>query len=227
MGGQQGVKTYRHIVWDWNGTLMNDLDLCLDIINQMLARRGLSTVDLVRYREVFGFPLRDYCARVGFNLMRDPFEILSDEFNESYEEKRYNCPLHDGVLDRLAELNERGIQHTVLSAYGQEKLCEIIEFYGLTSQFYAVLGLDNSYGEGKVERGRRCMQEMDWIASEMLYVGDTLHDSEVAEAMGIDCMLIAHGHQSRQRLLQAGCPVIERLSEVPSFVLPRGKRRHG
>ena len=45
MGGYKGVKTIKHMVWDWNGTLMNDVGLCLDITNQMLQRRGLAQVD--------------------------------------------------------------------------------------------------------------------------------------------------------------------------------------
>ena len=72
----------------------------------------------------------------------------------------------------------------MLSAYGQERLVEIVAFYELSPFFHAVWGLDNSYGEGKVERGRRCMAEMEWDPADILYVGDTLHDGEVAQAMG-------------------------------------------
>ena len=92
------MKTIKHMVWDWNGTLMNDVGLCLDITNQMLQRRGLAQVDSARYREVFGFPLRDYCARIGYDLERDSFEQLSDEFNELYEKRRCECPLHLSLI---------------------------------------------------------------------------------------------------------------------------------
>ena len=129
------MKRYKHIVWDWNGTLMDDLWLCLDIVNKMLLCRGLGVVDRVRYREIFGFPLRDYCIRIGFDLKRDPFERLSDEFNDMYEMRRCECPLQEGVVDRLGEFKNEGIQHTLLSAYGQERLLEIVEFYGLSSLF--------------------------------------------------------------------------------------------
>ena len=213
------MKRYKYIVWDWNGTLMDDLCLCLDIVNGMLLRRGLDVVDRVRYREVFGFPLRDYCIRIGFDLKRDPFERLSDEFNNMYEMRRCECPLQEGVVDRLGELKNVGIQHTLLSAYGQERLLEIVEFHGLSSLFCAVWGLDNSYGEGKVERGQRCMAEIDWQPSEILYVGDTLHDGEVAKAMGIDCVLVSYGHQNRQLLSQGGYPIVDSLDEVRSYAV--------
>ena len=213
------MKRYKHIVWDWNGTLMNDLCLCLDIVNKMLQRRGLDVVDVVSYREIFGFPLRDYCIHIGFDLKREPFERLSDEFNDMYEMRRCECPLQEGVVDRLSELKNAGIQHTLLSAYGQERLLEIVEFYGLSSLFCAIWGLDNNYGEGKVERGQRCMKEMDWQPSEILYVGDTLHDGEEAKAMGIDCVLVSHGHQNSHRLSQSGYPIVDNLGEVRSYAV--------
>ena len=97
--------------------------------------------------------------RIGFDLKRDPFERLSDEFNDMYEMRRRECPLQEGVVDRLRELKNAGIQHTLLSAYGQERLLEIVEFYGLSSLFCAVWGLDNSSGEGKVERQRDRREE--------------------------------------------------------------------
>ena len=45
-------------------------------------------------------------------------------------------------------------------------------------------------------------------------VGDTLHDSEVAEAMNIDCLLVDHGHISRERLEKTGRKVISNLNQV-------------
>lgn len=218
MGDKQSVKRYRHVVWDWNGTLMDDLMLCLDIINKILQRRDLHEVDLERYRAVFGFPLPDYCRRLGFDLRRDPFEILNAEFGELYEARRCESPLQKGVEQVLSSLLVKGVQHTLLSAYEEEKLREIVAFYGLSAYFEAILGMDNDRGEGKVERGRRCMEERGWQAEEMVYIGDTLHDAEVAEAMGIDCVLVAHGHQNRERLASSGWPVVADLHQIHALV---------
>ncbi len=218
MGSQPNIKTYRHLVWDWNGTLMDDVQLCLEITNLLLARRALPSVDVVRYRDVFGFPLRDYCLRLGFDLRRDSFEQISDEFAEIYEGRRYECPLQTGSAQRLADLERRGVEHSLLSAYGQERLEEIVDYYELTPFFSAIIGLDNDYAQGKVERGRRCMAEMNWAAADMLYIGDTLHDAEVARAMGVDCLLVSQGHQSRARLLSSGFPVVDDLGAVGLFL---------
>ena len=106
MGGYKGVKTIKHMVWDWNGTLMNDVGLCLDITNQMLRRRGLAQVDSARYRGVFGFPLRDYCARIGYNLKRDSFELLSDEKLEVA--RQWGCKGPFGMKRAVFLIDEQG-----------------------------------------------------------------------------------------------------------------------
>ena len=35
------LTAHRHLIWDWNGTLLDDLDLSVDVMNTLLARRGL------------------------------------------------------------------------------------------------------------------------------------------------------------------------------------------
>jgi len=215
------MKTYRHIAWDWNGTLMDDVWLSLEVINQLLMRRDMEPISVDRYRTVFGFPLRAYCQRLGFDFESYSFEQLSDEFGELYEARRCECALHIGVDALFKLLLESGCRLSLLSAYGDGKLRELVEFYQLGPYFCHIVGLDNNYGEGKVERGRRCMEDLAWSAGEMLYVGDTLHDFEVAEAMGVDCVLVAAGHQTRERLEAVGCPVVADLDELGGLVMPQ------
>ncbi len=214
MGGSKSMKPHAHIVWDWNGTLMDDAWLCLEIVNELLRRRAMPPIDGGRYRAVFGFPLRDYCLRLGFDLRCGGFEQISDEFTELYEARRVECALQPGVRTLLALLATEDRELALLSAYGESKLRELVTFYDLQPSFSQVIGMDNDYGEGKVERGRRYMRESAWSAPDMLYVGDTLHDVEVAKAMGIDCLLVEGGHQSRERLEASGCQVAANLDEL-------------
>lgn len=199
---------------------MDDVWLCLQIINALLVRHGMAKIDVERYREVFGFPLRAYCRRLGFDFTRYTYEELSDEFSALYEARRCECALHEGAKSLLEELFAREYKLSLLSAYSGERLSELIKFYQLEANFTHVIGLDNDYGEGKVERGLRCMHELGWVADEMLYIGDTLHDAEVAEAMGVDCVLLTAGHQNRVRLECAGWPVMENLGQLRTYLLP-------
>lgn len=67
----QGINT---IIWDWNGTLFNDIDICIESINLLLFERGIDQIDKKRYLEVFDFPVRDYYERIGFDLKKKPLK---------------------------------------------------------------------------------------------------------------------------------------------------------
>ncbi|MCJ7554278.1 MAG: HAD family hydrolase, partial [Ignavibacteriaceae bacterium] len=75
----------RHIIWDWNGTLFNDVVLCKDIMNNILKRFDLPLLSLEKYREVFTFPVEDYYKKAGLDFNITPFEILGKDFMDEYE----------------------------------------------------------------------------------------------------------------------------------------------
>ncbi len=63
----------RSIIWDWNGTLLNDLDLCISAINVLLGKRELPLLNRQTYKAVFSFPVKDYYKAVGFRFFQRKF----------------------------------------------------------------------------------------------------------------------------------------------------------
>ena len=212
----------RHVIWDWNGTLVDDAWLCVEIVNELLARRGLAPTTPCKYSEVFGFPLRTYYQRVGFDLEREDFAVMGDEFNILYSQRLRECQLREGARGVLSALDLNGIGQSLLSASNEVDLKEMVADYGLRYHFAAVAGVDNGLGEGKIERGHRHFADLNCRGDEVLLVGDTLHDIEVATALGIHCVLLPSGHQSRQRLEQGECIVVDGLFAVAALLGLKG-----
>ena len=186
-----------HVIWDWNGTLVDDAWLCVEIVNELLVRRGLAPTTLCEYREVFGFPLRAYYESVGFDLEREDFAAMGDEFNIRYNQRRRECRLREGVCEVLTALSHNRIGQSLLSASNEMDLKEMVADYGLRPHFAAVAGVDNGLGEGKIELGHRHLADLNCKGDEVLLVGDTVHDVEVAAALGVHCVLLPSGHQSQ------------------------------
>jgi phosphoglycolate phosphatase len=208
------LARYRHIIWDWNGTLLDDLDYCIEIINGMLRRRGLPPVDRSRYHQVFDFPVRDYYVRVGFDLTVETFEEISIEFISAYDARRLECKLHSRAADTLAAIQRAGISQSILSAYRHETLVEIVAHFGLAGRFVRLNGLGDIYARSKVDLGRAWVEELGLPRRQILLVGDTLHDLEVARELGLDCILVAAGHHPAARLRARHDRVIETLAEL-------------
>ncbi|WOO41910.1 HAD family hydrolase [Rubellicoccus peritrichatus] len=204
---------YEHIIWDWNGTLLNDCELCVDVMNGILTRRSMPRLSIDDYRANFNFPVRDYYEWLGFHE-DDTFEDVSHEFIDGMTLRKLEPPLHHGVAKLLRQLHDQLVDQVILSAHKQDTLEVIVQHYGISHYFDHIIGLDNIYAEGKTENGLAHFATLPHEPHEILLIGDTLHDAEVAKAMEVDCLLVAHGHQSEERLKQAGYPIIHSFDQI-------------
>lgn len=211
----RSIFSYRHVVWDWNGTLFDDLWLCVDVMNGLLAARDMPLLTLAGYQEVFDFPVEAYYRRLGFDFGRESFEQVGTEFIRAYELRRLEARLRPGAEQVVKALHGADVGQSVLSAYLQDTLDELIGHFGIVSHFVRLVGLQDHYARGKVENGVRWIRELNHAPDEVLFIGDSRHDQEVAEAMGIDCILLCGGHQSRARLEACGVPVVDGLLALP------------
>jgi len=205
------LHEYEHIIWDWNGTLFDDSALTLSIMNGMLLRRGNPTVSKEKYAELFDFPVRDYYELIGLDLNKYKFEDLSDEFIEEYYRRNRECPLRDGAEEILRGNN---VPQSILTASKQSDIDLLVVHFGLDGLFVGIKGLDNHHAAGKLKIGKNWVKELDIDPRKILMVGDTTHDADLAKELGMDCVLITSGHQSRARLEKCSVPVIQDLQEL-------------
>ena len=209
---------YQHIIWDWNGTLLDDIHLCILIINSLLETQELPPVSSDSYRAVFRFPVIDYYRDLGFDFSLAPFEELSTAFISAYELGRSHCQLMPGARIILPYLLENDYTQFILSASKQEYLDRAVLEYGLAELFLSQHGIDNHHAAGKLAAGRELLAAHPRNPAEFLLVGDTLHDAQVAQALGVDCCLIPNGHQSAQRLQAADVPLLGSLLDLADFL---------
>ncbi len=206
------------VIWDFNGTLVDDLDLVVRAVNLQLAARSLPLLTVDRYREVFGFPIAEYYRRIGFDLSAEPIEQLSAEFHAAYAPGLMGCPLHPGVMDALEQFRAFGARQFVLSAMEEKLLHSALARLGIKRFFEALYGLADRNAASKLKRGRELITDYRISPQTALLIGDTDHDAEVAEALGISVALVGAGHQSIDRLQTVGCPVYASLEQLtPQF----------
>lgn len=204
----KGLKT---IFWDWNGTLLNDVEECREIINISLNKRSLKPLTREDYLEKFEFPVINYYKNIGFDLSVESFEKVGKEYIDAYAAKMFDCHLHQGARHALENIQKQGVSQYILSALEHSSLKKCISHYQLEDCFTRVQGLDDAYAHSKVELGRMLLDEVGCDPDLALMIGDTVHDFETARAMGVNCVLVAAGHNSRERLLACNVPVYEDL----------------
>ena len=205
------------VIWDWNGTLLNDVKVSLLSVNQELAARNLPQITEEFYRSHFDFPVKDFYQKLGINFSKDNFDEMSFRFLETYFRNLKLASLHEGVTETLSFLKEKGIRQYVLSAMEQKRLEKMLADYGIRHFFGRIQGLEDIYADGKLEAGRKLLNTEKIIPSSAWMVGDTLHDLEVARALGLQCILFAGGHQIPQRLRVEHDHVAGDFREIKNF----------
>ena len=211
-----------HVVWDWNGTLLDDTGACVEALNAILRRQRRSPVTVADYRRTFRFPVREYYRGLGLPCEGEPWNALARLFHEHYARSSRRAPLRAGIRETLDALRARAMPMSVLSACETSILERMIGERGIRDRFEHVCGLDNLDAHSKLETGRDLLGKLALPPAAVLLVGDTLHDREVAAELGCDCLLLANGHQSAERLRTAGCAMADR----PEFVLDFIERAH-
>ena len=203
----------QQILWDWNGTLLDDLAYGMAVRNRTFPAFGLPTIDSVEsYHEQFTFPVRTYYERAG--VTDENFVAVAHAWMAEYVRGFGSVRLRKGALETLKRFQSAGLRQVVLSATRRDMLLDQLGHFPILPYFYEVLGLGDIYAGSKQEVGCAYLKACGVPPENTLMIGDTLHDADVARAMGTACVLVTGGHQSRKTLLTAGVPVVDALEEI-------------
>jgi phosphoglycolate phosphatase len=211
----------QHVIWDWNGTLLDDTWLSIKAINILLQRYQLPQINVRDYRDAFMFPVKQYYEKIGFDLLEPSFRQLSIEFIEEYKARMFQPHLHAGSKRVLKLIDASDCSQSLLSAAHQTMLNTTTQYHGIRHFFQKIIGLENHYATSKLEVGQTWVKELPYDLHNVVLIGDTVHDHEVAQKIGVDCVLVTHGHNGYARLVKTGAQVFDNISELESWLLER------
>lgn len=214
------MPKYNYIIWDWNGTILDDLQLNFEVENTLLTRRGRKLIkDIDEYHEKFQFPIIKFYESLDFDLENEKFEDIAREYVLEFDERFYELETFPDAESVIRDFKFKGIEQIILSQTEQRWLEKQVAFHEMDYLFTELLGARDIYVKGKVGIALEWITKNDIDTSQVLMVGDTLHDYEVAETLGCDCILIARGHQSKEKLLTTGAVVLNSIEELKRMVI--------
>ena len=199
----------KHIIWDWNGTLVDDAWLFVELMNEELLDRNLPQININKYREHFTFPVKQYYKNLGFDFQKENFEEVGYNFIQKYKRRNHEPKLFDETLQILTQIKELGISQSIISAQENQLLQASIQYYQLTAFFDSIMGIEHYNADSKIKIAQQNVEKMEYQYKEVLVVGDTKHDAEVAEKLGLNCVLFSNGHYSEQRLSKLNYKIIK------------------
>lgn len=210
------TKKYDYIIWDWNGTLFNDLQASINATNYLLEEAALPLLTLERYHKLFRFPVKEYYADLGFDFSKKSYEVLAEEYTKHLIIENQKVSLHNGAYPVLSKLYSLGYKQLIVSAAQKDILIDRLEYLGIKKFFSEVLALQDCFAEGKI------VLAVQWRVkhpdAKVLMIGDTTHDLDTAKAINADCILFSDGHGNKDKLKATGYPVINSFEEVLNFL---------
>ena len=201
-------------IWDWNGTLLDDIKESMHALNEVCKFAGIKEIhDLDLYRQLFQFPVKEYYRKVGFDFEITPFEQLAKIYMADYQPKSISAPLFKDALTCLNRINELHYEQYLLSASDLTYLHKQLSYHQLQPYFKAIYGLNNIHAKSKEALAHLLVKEQKININEVYFVGDSVHDYEVATSVGCKCILIASGHEHINKLKACDCVVLEDLKQ--------------
>jgi len=212
-------KHAMHLVWDWNGTLLDDIQAVIGATNAAFAEIGLEAITLERYRELYCIPIPLFYERLMGRAPTDAEWLVMDEiFHRHYTEQRAGCVLTEGVEELLAQWALAGRSQSLLSMYGHEELVPVVRGYGIESHFIRVDGRTGPSGGSKalhMERHLTALAAKGEISAERtVVIGDAVDDAVAAAHVGARAVLYTGGSHSRASLEAVGVPVVDSLADA-------------
>lgn len=209
-------KHTTHLVWDWNGTLLDDISAVIGATNAAFAEIGIEPITLARYRELYCVPIPRFYERLMGRLPTEAEWLVMDEaFHRHYTELRVLCALTHGVEELLVEWQSAGRSQSLLSMYGHEQLLPVVRGYGIERHFVRVDGRTGPSGGSKAAHMARHVAALGGVTPErVVVIGDAVDDAVAAAHVGARAVLYTGGSHSRASLEPAGAPVVDTLAEA-------------
>ncbi|MET7646418.1 HAD family hydrolase [Streptomyces sp. NPDC005426] len=212
-------KHRTHLVWDWNGTLLDDNIAVVGATNAAFVEVGLAPITLEQYREMYCVPIPRFYERLMGRLPTETeWERMDGVFHRHYTEQREACGLTEGAAELLAQWQLTGRSQSLLSMYGHEHLVPVVRRYGIERHFLRVDGRTGPSGGSKAQHMERHFAALDGISPERtVVIGDAVDDAVAAAHVGAKAVLFTGGSHSRASLEAAGVPVVDTLAEATAL----------
>ncbi len=205
------------VLWDWNGTLLDDLDAAVAGMNELLALHGKTPTNREEYRAMIDIPVENYYRKL-FDFRQTPFEELAAGFIQGYDRRIQSTGLMAGAEGTLRRLREMGLRQIIVSSFHERTLLAYLKRFGIASYFDAVSGAGDFISEGKTQRARALLHRLGVSPANTLAVGDMVHDFEMAQSLGAHCVLIPNGQQSAEKLCATGARMESDLTRIPFYI---------
>ncbi len=209
--------TEKLIIWDYNGTLIDDVYVALNSVNDMLIKRNMQTITIEQYYTFMDTPITKFYENL-FDLNEITFDIIAKEFHKGYKKHLPVNPLMENAIKVLEFAHKMNYKQVLISSSNIDKIIPTLKEFSILKYFDDISGATNNYADCKIQRGRSLIKKYSIKKENIYIIGDTLHDYEFAKEIDVKCILTSKGHDGINKLKNSNAIVIDDLMEVIEII---------
>jgi len=209
------IHEYDNWIFDWSGTLVDDLAMVLDATNHVLRHYGKNEITRDEFKRSFRLPYAGFYEEI---LPGVPLDELEDHFRVGFADSSDSgviSPLLPDALEFLKYVNAQGKRMFILSSMDATAFDAHAKELGVDHYFEAVYAgvLD------KREQIHTLLKTHDLKAGNTVFLGDMCHDVETARHGAVSSIALLTGYQSAEQLKRSQPDwLVDDLSEVLRFL---------
>ena len=206
------MKIFKNFIFDWSGTLVDDLGPVLDSTNKVFNHFGKPSFTREKFCSEFSLPFKNFYERFLPDVSMPELELLYTKFFNESEEK---VKLLEGSRDLLDVFKKSKINTYLLSSIQKQHFENQAAELGLLNMFNRVYteALDKRDWISKLLKDNCLKQE------ETVFIGDMQHDIETAQFAGVYSVAVLTGYNSRE-MLEESSPnlIVNNLMEFKEII---------
>ena len=210
---------YEYLIWDYNGTIIDDAWVAVAAENVVLRENGLPEIDMEFYLRECEMPIENFYRKI-YDFSKFDFAAIAHSFVKNYDLIAADAKPFPEVCSAIKRYSRLGIRQGVISGFETGRLEQSLKSFGLDGYFDFMSGSDDTSCGSKSERAVQVVKKHGYKPESTLFIGDMYHDHETARLVGADCVLIAKGHQGEQALKKhGGVTVLSGADELDDIIL--------
>jgi len=193
-----GIYNKKHLIFDFDGTIVDSLDLLVKIYNQICHNYSCLPVDIKDKEELRKLKSQEVLKRYKINFFKIPFLLLKVRAN--FKSRISEVKIFDGISNVLRELKSNDFDLYILTSNSKENVTFFLKSNNLLDVFTSVYSSSNVFGKDKSIK--RFLKSENIKKEECIYIGDETRDIEAMKRINMPIISVSWGFNSREALLK-------------------------
>ncbi len=194
---------YRLLVFDWDGTILDSARIIAESIRLAARDVGLEVPTMEQASHVIGLGLHDALRHAVPGLRPESTPEFVERYRQHFHASEHAMDLFPGMRELLAALSEERVLG-IATGKSRRGLDRALDATGLRPYFQASRCADETNPKPHPAMLLELMKELDYAAENVLMIGDTSHDLDMARAAGVDAVAVTYGAHAEHNLRSCG-----------------------